>query len=98
MKLPSRDLENLKTKAIEASKKAGEVLRHYFEGDFEVREKGKEGLVTIADETAEKEAIEILSSLRDDFGFLAEESGEKKESSHAGRWIIDPLDGTTNFV
>ena len=91
-----------------AAKAAGKVLLKYFGKTFEVREKLQAGLVTNADLEAEAAVIKILRKARPDFGFLAEESGqtaatkrkkgENPDSPPDGRWIIDPLDGTTNFA
>lgn len=91
-----------------AAKAAGKVLLKYFGKTFEVREKLQAGLVTNADLEAEAAVIKILKKARPDFAFLAEESGqtaaskrkkgENSDSPSEGRWIIDPLDGTTNFV
>jgi len=91
----------IQPRMIEASHAAGKVLLKYFGKRFEVREKAQAGLVTNADLEAEAAVIKILRKARPDFGFLAEESGNTETRANAnpdGRWIIDPLDGTTNFV
>lgn len=90
--------------ACQAAKAAGKILKDYHERALKnrnavigTREKGAEGLVTLADLEAEACAVKILSRARPDFGFLTEEAKPVK-SAGPGRWIIDPLDGTTNFV
>ncbi|MBU6374681.1 MAG: inositol monophosphatase [Bdellovibrionales bacterium] len=95
--LSDRNLALIKSKTIEASHAAGAVLLQYFGRSFDVREKAQAGLVTNADLEAEQAALRVLRKARPDFGFLAEESGVS-DPSKDGRWILDPLDGTTNFV
>src|SRR5690606_20341121 len=55
------------------------------------------GLVTNIDIAAEDAAIRILKRAFPEFGVLAEESGLESRDA-PGRWIIDPLDGTTNYI
>lgn len=90
--------------ALRASDEAGKVLCHYFEKEIHAREKNGAGLVTIADTTAEKKIMEILRKAAPEFHYLAEESRPSKQAfiqaqkKNTPFWIIDPLDGTTNFV
>lgn len=90
------------SKATEAAQAAGEVLSRYFGKSFQVNLKKNAGLVTPADQEAEAVAKGILKRAFPEFDILAEESFNPKDgkfSSYSeGRWIIDPLDGTTNFV
>jgi len=95
MKAPSH--ASLRNSIIKAAHASGRVLLKYFQKNIDVREKKGAGLVTIADLEAERAAVRILSRARPDFGFLTEEA-DPIESQSLGRWIIDPLDGTTNFV
>jgi myo-inositol-1(or 4)-monophosphatase len=90
--------EKLKAAAIEACTAAGDVLAQYFGTPFEVREKPGAGLVTNADLQAEEAALGVLKREFPSMGVLAEESGESSGDGSESRWIIDPLDGTTNFV
>lgn len=85
--------------AIEASRKAGELLRERIGRAGRIDRKGGEAtnLVTDADRNAEKIIVETLRSHFPDHGFLAEESGATRRDSEYC-WIIDPLDGTTNFA
>lgn len=83
---------------IEAAHAAGEVLlRYYKKRNFRVREKYQAGLVTDADFEAQEKSVKILKKAFPEFGFLTEEAAPEIRE-HPGRWIIDPLDGTTNFV
>ena len=91
-------LNKMRDTAVEAAWRAGRVLRKYYEqGRFHVAEKPGAGLVTNADLEAEAQAVQILKKAYPKFGFLTEEA-KPQAASCPGRWIIDPLDGTTNFV
>jgi myo-inositol-1(or 4)-monophosphatase len=82
---------------VEAALAGGNVLKGYFGGDFRISYKGALNLVTEADLASEKEVVGILKRRFPGAAILAEESGE--ESGDSGlRFIIDPLDGTTNFA
>jgi myo-inositol-1(or 4)-monophosphatase len=83
--------------AIAAAKAAGEVLRNGFGQHQEVKYKGEVDLVTKADENAEQTIKEILQETFPHYGMLAEESGSL-EGEGDTRWIVDPLDGTTNYA
>jgi myo-inositol-1(or 4)-monophosphatase len=83
-----------------AADKAARGLKRDF-GEVEqlqVSVKGPGDFVSTADTKAEKVLRQELSRARPDYGFLMEESGasEGRDSEH--RWIVDPLDGTTNFL
>jgi myo-inositol-1(or 4)-monophosphatase len=83
-----------------AVEKAGRALRRDF-GEIEnlqVSKKGPGDFVTNADLKAEKILFEELSEARPGYGFLMEEKGAIAGSDTTHRWIIDPLDGTTNFM
>lgn len=90
-------IQDLKKTAVQAALTAGAVLRKHFGRKLDVREKGALGLVTNADLEAEEKSLKILLKKFPDFGVIAEESPYKNRISE-GRWIVDPLDGTTNFV
>lgn len=87
----------LKKVAIEAAHASGQVLRRYFRKSIQVSEKKGAGLVTNADLESQHRCVKILRKAFPLFGFLTEEEKPEKAQS-PGRWIIDPLDGTTNFV
>jgi myo-inositol-1(or 4)-monophosphatase len=83
-----------------AAIKAGRGLKRDF-GEVEnlqVSIKGPGEFVSAADKKAEKVLFEELSKGRPGYGFLMEESGEVEGTDKSHRWIIDPLDGTTNFL
>jgi myo-inositol-1(or 4)-monophosphatase len=83
-----------------AARKAGRALTRDF-GEVEnlqVSRKGPADFVSAADRRAEKILFEELSRARPGYGFLMEESGSVEGSDRTHRWIIDPLDGTTNFL
>jgi myo-inositol-1(or 4)-monophosphatase len=83
-----------------AAIKAGRGLKRDF-GEVEnlqVSVKGPGDFVTAADKRAEKVLYEELAKARPGYGFILEESGEIEGSDKSHTWIIDPLDGTTNFL
>ena len=93
----SRELEM----AIEAAQAAGEVLRDGFGRQHQIEYKGEADLVTETDEEAERKIMEVLWEVFPDHGILTEESGQIEgqiEGQSDTRWIVDPLDGTTNYV
>ncbi len=95
-KSPSHDV--LLQVAVEASQAAGALLLRYTETGFQVEYKNPINLVTDADRAAEQCVIDHLKTRFPDHHFLAEERGRDDEGSSPYRWIIDPLDGTTNFA
>ncbi len=95
------DLDYIKRTGIAAAYEGGNVLRSYFGQKPEIRKKGAINLVTRADTESEKAIIETIRSRFPDHTILAEESGldtGAHGSRSRNRWIIDPLDGTTNFA
>ena len=83
-----------------AVEKAGRALRRDF-GEVEnlqVSKKGPGDFVSQADLKAEKILFEELSEARPGYGFLMEERGVVEGADATHRWIVDPLDGTTNFL
>ena len=85
---------------VRAAEKAGRALVRDF-GEVEqlqVSRKGPSDFVSNADMKAEKTLREELQKARPDFGFLLEEAGASKGRDDTTRWIVDPLDGTTNFL
>lgn len=82
-----------------AEKAAKSLIRDFGEVEqLQVSMKGPGDFVSAADLRAEKIIHEELLKARPDFGFLMEENGEIKGKDTENRWIIDPLDGTANFV
>lgn len=66
--------------------------------ELQVAKKGPGDFVTHADKRVEAALIEELSRVRPGYVFLGEESGETDGTDKSHRWIIDPIDGTTNFI
>jgi myo-inositol-1(or 4)-monophosphatase len=88
------------TVMTEAARKTARTLRRDF-GEVEqlqVSNKGPSDFVTAADTKAEKTLRAELAKARPKFGFLMEESGLVEGEDKKHRWIIDPIDGTTNFL
>ena len=83
--------------AIKAARAAGEVALRYFGGTFHVEHKADQSPVTEADRKAEEIIVSTLRAAFPDSGFLGEEFGAQGRQDSA-RWIIDPIDGTRNFV
>ncbi len=91
--------EQIAETARRAADLASEILLEGMTRTIEVGYKGRIDLVTEIDLASERAVMETLSRDYPDHGFLAEESGGRMpsgETSH--RWIIDPLDGTTNYA
>ena len=83
-----------------AARKAAPRLRRDF-GEVEqlqVSRKGPADFVSMADKRAEQTIVEELRNARPDWGLLVEEAGEIEGNPDKPRWIVDPLDGTTNFL
>lgn len=83
--------------AIDAAKKAGAIALRYFETSVVREVKADKSFVTAADKEAEAAIIADIKKHFPDHGILGEESGEVKTDSPYS-WVIDPLDGTGNFV
>jgi len=84
---------------IEAALEAGKVIRGRYDKPHEIRLKGAIDLVTEADVASEKVILSVLKRLVPGVKVLAEESSSDYREIPAGPvWIIDPLDGTTNFA
>ncbi|MGE5506316.1 MAG: inositol monophosphatase family protein, partial [Actinomycetota bacterium] len=82
-----------------ARKAARALLRDFGEVEqLQVSMKGPSDFVSSADLKAEKTLRAELKKARPDFGFLLEEGGEVAGKDAGARWIIDPIDGTTNFL
>ncbi len=85
---------------VRAAVRAGrQLVRDFGEVEqLQVSLKGPADFVSVADQRAERAIVEELHKARPDYGFLVEESGEIKGASPHNRFIVDPLDGTTNFL
>lgn len=85
---------------MNAARRAAKGLRRDF-GEVEalaVSKKGAADFVTAADLKAEQVIFEDLSKGRPKYGFVMEERGEVEGADNSNRWIVDPLDGTSNFL
>lgn len=85
-------------KGIEAARAAGGILMHYLDRTIKIEYKGRIDLVTEADKKAEECILKILSESFPGHGILAEESGNQKIDENRYIWVVDPLDGTTNYA
>ena len=95
--MPASALMNV---MINAARKAGKSLTRDF-GEVEhlqVSIKGPANFVSAADHKAEDIIYNELKKARPEYGFLMEERGEVPGADKTHRWIVDPLDGTTNFL
>lgn len=90
-------LVTVMVKAAEAAAKS--LARDFGEAEqLQVSRKGPSNFVTAADKRAEKSIHYTLAKARPDFGFLMEEGGTFEGKDPARRFIVDPLDGTNNFL
>lgn len=100
----SGDLQQILSTAIEAARKSGKYLLDNWGklDEAEVDEKRKNDFVTTVDRTSEEMIIEHILTRFPGHKILAEESGERRVEGHDTKedyqWIIDPLDGTTNYI
>lgn len=84
------------TTALAAAGEAGELLRTYWQGRYTVRWKGYRDVVTEADVAAEQLILTRLRHAFPDHAVTSEEAGAEGGEAPV-RWLVDPLDGTTNF-
>ena len=84
--------------AIRAARTAGDSIVREMDRtrDISIETKGKNDFVTEVDKNAEGIIISVIKNAYPEHAFLAEESGQEGENDYL--WIIDPLDGTTNFL
>jgi myo-inositol-1(or 4)-monophosphatase len=84
--------------AIRAARSAGDLILRSSDniGQLNIDQKGKNDYASEVDRAAEREIINIIRTAYPDHGILAEESGLHKGNDFV--WVIDPLDGTTNFL
>ncbi len=86
--------------AIRAARKAGNVIAKSYENraDIETQVKGNYDYVTNVDKAAEAAVIETIRASYPDHSIITEESGVLAGNDRDTQWVIDPLDGTTNFI
>jgi myo-inositol-1(or 4)-monophosphatase len=93
------ELEKICKQVIEAVQDAGGYIRTQQQNNTgpEIEEKGKHNFVTEVDRNAEEMLVKALGEILPEAGFIAEEGTNEKKGKQYN-WIIDPLDGTTNFI
>lgn len=91
------EITGRKETAVKAAKKAGEILAKNFKKSVKVKSKGDRQLVTDVDLKAENAIVELIKEKYPVDNILSEESRHPK-SNTSFRWIIDPLDGTHNYI
>lgn len=93
-------MEPMLTMALRAARKAAEKIEQALERVdlINIEEKGRNDFVTDVDKKSEQEILYHLKKAYPDHSFLGEESGETEGSNSDYQWIIDPIDGTTNFI
>lgn len=99
--LPDSDAQRLLSEITPLARDAGAKIMTFYQGDFEVRSKSDSSPVTEADEAAEKIIITGLQRLAPDIPIIAEEAtaaGKTADVSGGRFWLVDPLDGTKEFV
>jgi myo-inositol-1(or 4)-monophosphatase len=84
--------------AKDTARKAGQLLKEGLSGPREIRYKGAIDLVTEMDVASEKLILEAIRANYPDHAILAEESGRSDQPDSRYRWVVDPLDGTTNYA
>ncbi len=96
MYAPSANLKIM----VDAARKAGRGLMRDFAEleNLQASVKGPGDFVSAADRKAEASIKKDLMTARPAYGWLGEETGEEKGADETRRWIVDPLDGTTNFL
>src|ERR1700682_4764876 len=85
---------------VKAARRAGRSLKRDL-GEIEnlqVSLKGPANFVSLADKRAEQMLLEDLTKARPGYGFIGEEGGIREGDDKTHTWIVDPLDGTTNFL
>ena len=83
--------------AISAARIAGQYQKSRFASNLDIEMKGDKNLVTVVDKESERLIVEHLLSRFPDHNIIAEE-GDYLQSDCPCRWIIDPVDGTTNYA
>lgn len=91
------DLSKEKKAMILAAKKASKALLKHYGKKEGIKQKSNKSLVTIADMSANKAVISTLKKNFPDYSILSEES-EFEDKNSDFKWVIDPLDGTHNFI
>ena len=97
--LPSAEQRaEFKKLAIEAARRAGDILTGYARHGFVTELKEPINLVTDADRASEQAIVDYVSGAYPEHQILAEERGFERDTESPYRWVVDPLDGTKNFA
>jgi myo-inositol-1(or 4)-monophosphatase len=92
------DLKKICKETVKIARETGKFVKEYrLNNKPSVESKGRNDFVTQIDKASEKKLVEALGNLLPEAGFIAEENTSDKEGS-VYNWIIDPIDGTTNFI
>lgn len=92
------DYKKICEKTIDVARETGLFVKNYrLQNKPDVETKGRNDFVTQIDKTSEKKLVEALGQLIPEAGFIAEENTSDKNGD-VYNWIIDPIDGTTNFI
>jgi len=91
------EMKQIRALAIRAAKKAGQILKKGQQGELKISYKGDLNLVTNVDQLSEEAIVALINKHFPEHQILAEEGHDRTEPSPF-RWIIDPLDGTTNYA
>ncbi len=95
----SAEAERILDLATRVARRAGAIQRQNYEGDFEIHTKSAAiDLVTDVDRACERAIIEAIRSERPGDAIVAEEGGGDDDPGAEWRWVIDPLDGTSNYA
>lgn len=84
--------------AIQLALESGRIQKRHFEGNFNIRHKGEINLVTDVDLACQARMIEMIKEHFPEDEIIAEEKDNLYGQQGKNRWIIDPLDGTTNYA
>jgi len=94
----SREIVGFLSTAWEAANAAGEIIRASWQQPKLIDYKGAIDVVTSVDKECERTIVEVIRRNYPDHSILAEEETELEGAQREYRWIVDPLDGTTNFA
>ncbi|MEE8478793.1 MAG: 3'(2'),5'-bisphosphate nucleotidase CysQ [Candidatus Neomarinimicrobiota bacterium] len=85
--------------AIEAAREAGSIIMKYYKSKYEIRDKSYHNPVTTADHAADIFLRTFFANLYPEYGWLSEETVDtKKRLNRLRTWVVDPLDGTKEFI
>ncbi len=93
-----QDIKKICEETVKIARETGQFVKQYrLENKPTVETKGRNDFVTQIDKASEQKLVEALGKLLPESGFIAEENTSEKVGS-VYNWIIDPIDGTTNFI